>query len=185
MKKEKIAVFCGSRTGVRSVYMEAAKALGRKLAQEERTVLFGGCDSGLMQAVSQAAYEQGGKVVSVRIRGLEDAYDAGIIHEDEQMSNVQLRKRRLIERADACLVLPGGLGTLDEMGDVYAMAQLGDIRRPMGILNLQGYYDGFLQWVDTMHREGFLSDRDRQMILVEEDMDRLLQKLDGWEMGEN
>ncbi|MBQ4639365.1 MAG: TIGR00730 family Rossman fold protein [Clostridia bacterium] len=178
MKKEKIAVFCGSRMGTCPIYQHFAREAGKQIALSGRSLLFGGCDYGLMQAVSHAAHEHGGKVYSFRIRGLTDAFAPEIITADEQMENVQQRKRRLIEAADACIALPGGLGTLDEMGDVYSMAQLGDLRRPLGILNVNGYFDGLLQFVDTMHREGFLSDRDCGLIIVRQDIESLLSALD-------
>lgn len=181
MKKEKIAVFCGSRMGSLPVYREAALETGLALAKSGRTLLFGGCDYGLMQVVSHAVHDHGGRVLSFRIQGLTDAYAPEIIAADEQLEHVQARKRRLIEAADACIALPGGLGTLDEMGDVYSMSQLGDLRRPLGILNVNGYFDGFLQFVDTIHREGFLSDRDKGLIIVRQDIHALLDALDAAE----
>lgn len=178
MKKQHIAVFCGSKCGKNPVYLHVARKMGETLAREGRTLLFGGCDYGLMQAVSHGAFEMGGKVISLRIRGLTDTFAPQIIAEDEMLENVQQRKRRLIQRADACIALPGGLGTLDEMGDVYTMAQLGDLRRPLGILNVNGYFDGFLHFVETMHREGFLSDQDKGLIIVRDEIEALLAALD-------
>lgn len=178
MKKQRVAVFCGSREGKIPLYRALAEETGKTLALQGRKLLFGGCDYGLMQAVSHAAYENGGEVLSFRIRGLTDAYAPEIITADETLENVQQRKRRLIEAADACIALPGGLGTLDEMGDVYSMAQLGEMRRPLGILNVNGYFDGFLQFIDTIHREGFLSDEDKKLIIVRQDILSLLAALD-------
>ena len=181
MKKQRIAVFCGSKSGRIPLYEEIAQKTGEQIGLQGRSLLFGGCDYGLMKTVSHAAYENGARVFSFRIRGLTDAYAPEIITADETLENVQQRKRRLIEAADACIALPGGLGTLDEMGDVYSMAQLGDIRRPLGILNVNGYFDGLLQFVDTIHREGFLSDRDKGLIIVRQDIHALLDALDAAE----
>lgn len=178
MKKQHIAVFCGSKSGRIPLYEEIAQKTGAQIGLQGRSLLFGGCDYGLMKTVSHAAYENGARVYSFRIRGLTDAYAPEIITADETLENVQQRKRRLIEAADACIALPGGLGTLDEMGDVYSMSQLGDIRRPLGILNVNGYFDGLLQFVDTIHREGFLSDQDYRLIIVRRDIEELLAALD-------
>lgn len=178
MKKQTIAVFCGSRCGKGEVYRMLARQVGETLAADGRTLVFGGCDTGLMGAVSRAVYEKGGKVISVRIKGLEDAYAPEIMAEDELLQNVQQRKRRLIERADACLVLPGGFGTLDEIGDVLSMAQLGDLKRPLGLLNVNGFFDGLLQLADTMLQEGFMGEKDRALLIARENTDDLLQALD-------
>ncbi len=178
MKKQTIAVFCGSRCGKGDVYRMLARQVGETLAADGRTLVFGGCDTGLMGAVSRGVYEKGGKVISVRIKGLEDAYAPEIMAEDELLQNVQQRKRRLIERADACLVLPGGFGTLDEIGDVLSMAQLGDLKRPLGLLNVNGFFDGLLQLADTMLQEGFMGEKDRALLIARENTDDLLQALD-------
>ncbi len=178
MKKQKIAVFCGSKEGKSPLYMDVAREVGTALGREGRTLLFGGCDYGLMQAVSRAAFEKGGSVHSFRIRGLTDAYAPEIISYDEILPNVQLRKRRLIEASDACIVLPGGFGTLDELSDVLSMTQLQDVRRPLGILNINGFFDGLIALADTMNREGFLSDADRALLIVRQDIPSLLEVLD-------
>lgn len=178
MKKKTIAVFCGSRTGKGEEYMALARQVGKTLAAEGRTLVFGGCDTGLMGAVSRSAYENGGRVISVRIRGLEDAFAPEMIAEDELLENVQQRKRRLIERADACLVLPGGFGTLDEIGDVLSMTQLGDVKRPLGLLNVNGFFDGLLQLADTMLQEGFMGVGDRTLLIEGKNVQDLLRALD-------
>lgn len=178
MKKQTIAVFCGSRCGKGTDYMELARQTGEMLAENGRVLVFGGCDTGLMSAVSRGVHEKGGKVISVRIRGLEDAWAPEIAAEDELLENVQCRKRRLIELADACLVLPGGFGTLDEIGDVLSMTQLGDLKRPLGLLNINGFFDGLLQLADTMEREGFMSPKDRKLLIVRDNVHALLQALD-------
>lgn len=181
MKKEKICVFCGSKMGRDPIFGQAARQLGAALGREGRTLIFGGCDTGLMAEVSHGAYENGGKVISIRIEGLTDAYDGAIVAADEICPHVQGRKRRLIEAADACIALPGGFGTLDEMGDVLSMAQLGDAMRPLGLLNLKGYFDGLLHFADTMEREGFLTEIDRQLLIVRPDIPSLLAALDAVE----
>lgn len=178
MKKQRIAVFCGSRTGKGNAYMALARQVGEKLGADGRTLVFGGCDTGLMSAVSRAVYEKGGQVISVRIKGLEDAFAPEIIAEDELLAHVQQRKRRLIEQADACLVLPGGFGTLDEIGDVLSMAQLGDLKRPLGLMNINGFFDGLLQLADTMLQEGFMGENDRALLIAGDNLDDLLKALD-------
>lgn len=177
MEKKKIAVFCGSKFGTDDRYEKAAKAFGKAMGERGCTLIFGGCDTGLMQAVSHAAAENGGKVISVRIRGLLDAFDASIVSEDEIMENVQERKRRLITLADACIALPGGFGTLDEIGDVLSMTQLQDMKKPLGLLNIKGYFDGLLHFADTMEKEGFLSPSDRQLLKVADDPTELLDEV--------
>lgn len=178
MKKQRICVFCGSKMGKDPRYQKAAEALGAVLGKEGRTLMFGGCDTGLMQAVSHAVHANGGKVMSMRIDGLLDAFDESIIAEDVILENVQMRKRSLIEKADACIALPGGFGTLDEMGDVLSMYQLGDVKRPLGLLNVNGFFDGLLHFADTMMKAGFLSEKDRQLLIVRQDIPSLLEALD-------
>ena len=164
--------------GKGNAYRELARQVGAMLAADGRTLVFGGCDTGLMGVVSRGVYENGGRVISVRIKGLEDAFAPEIVAEDELLQNVQLRKRQLIQRADACLVLPGGFGTLDEIGDVLSMTQLGDMKKPLGILNVNGFFDGLLQLADTMLQEGFMSEKDRELLIARDSVQALLQALD-------
>lgn len=176
--KKNITVFCGSSAGASPAYEQAARELGAAIGKSGRTLIFGGCALGLMRAVSRAAAENGAKVVSMRIEGMVDPFDGNIVSEDRHFQNVQERKLALISAADACIALPGGMGTLDEMTDLYSMTQLGATKTPLGLLNVSGYYDPLLRFFAHMKQEGFLSEKFDGMFIVRDTAEALLRALD-------
>ena len=176
--KKNITVFCGSGIGASPAYEAAARELGAAIGREGRGLIFGGCAMGLMRAVSRAAAENGARVLSLRITGMDDPFDADIIAEDRHYKNVQERKLALISESDACIALPGGMGTLDEMTDLYSMTQLCETKTPLGLLNVNGYFDPLLKFFDHMRKEGFLSERYDSMFIVRDTVPELLKALD-------
>lgn len=163
-----IAVFCGSSLPRNKEIVEAAAALGRRIAQEGHTLVYGGSNLGLMGVVSGAALEEGGRVVGV----IPNLFSDDIIHSQPVSELVRVRtlaerKEYLIAHSDAFMALPGGIGTLDEVSEVMVMNQLqivGGQRildgtykpKPMILLNIDGYYNPFLAQLDAMRAEGLL-----------------------------
>ena len=166
-KAMNISVFCGASLPHSEQITEAARQLGRLIAQEGHTLLYGGSNLGLMGAVSGAALEQGGRVVGV----IPTFFSDDIIHSQPVSELVRVRtlaerKEYLIAHSDAFVALPGGIGTLDEVLEVMVANQLGLVRdrsganqsqgKPMILLNLGGYYNPFLAQLDAMRAEGLL-----------------------------
>ncbi|MFH0755791.1 MAG: TIGR00730 family Rossman fold protein [Bacteroidota bacterium] len=174
-----ISVYCGSSSGSKGVYIEAAKKLGRILAERKIQLVFGGGKVGLMGIMADAALEAGGKVTGVIPRflhvkevahdGLSKMITAETMHE---------RKILIHEMSDAVIALPGGFGTLDELFEMLTWAQLGLHQKPVGILNVNGYFTHLLQAIDTMVDEGFLRPVNREIVLVSDNVDELLDKMD-------
>jgi len=173
-----LCVFCGSNPGASPAYGEAAARLGRTLAARGLTLVYGGGRVGLMGVVAGAALAAGGKVVGVIPEtlatrelahdGLTDLQVVGSMHE---------RKARMSEFADGFVALPGGIGTLEEWFEVWTWSQLGFQPKPCGLLNVAGYYDHLLAFLDHMTGERFLTAAHRSMAIVDDDPERLLDRL--------
>ena len=176
-----LCVFCGSRSGTEVAYDEAARALGRALAADGIRLVYGGGRVGLMGVVADAALGAGGEVVGVIPRallereiahsGLTDLRVVGSMHE---------RKALMSEFSEGFIALPGGTGTLEEFFEVLTWAQLGEHRKPCGLLNAGRYYDPLLAVFDHMVQQGFLSEEHRAMVLVETEPEALLEALAGY-----
>jgi uncharacterized protein (TIGR00730 family) len=159
-----IAVFCGASNGHDPIYMEAARTVGRTLAQRGIGVVYGGGHVGLMGAVADAAMEAGGSVVGVIptfMTHKELAHDR--ITELVMVQDMHERKMVMHQRSHAVIALPGGFGTMDELFELLTWRQLGLHAKPMGLLNVNGYYDGLLAQMARMEQDGFLHDTTRVM----------------------
>lgn len=159
-----IAVFCGASTGHDPIYMETAHTVGRTLAQQGIGVVYGGGHVGLMGAVADAAMEAGGSVVGVIptfMTHKELAHDR--ISELIMVQDMHERKMVMHQRSQAVIALPGGFGTMDELFELLTWRQLGLHAKPMGLLNVNGYYDGLLAQMGRMEQDGFLHDATRVM----------------------
>ena len=174
----RIAVFCGSRAGNDPAYAAAAAALGSALARRGCELVYGGAHVGLMGIAADAALAHGGRVTGVipasmvdrelAHRGITDLRIVGGMHE---------RKALMASLADAFLVLPGGMGTLDELCEILTWAQLGLHAKPVGLLDVRDYWRGFLAFLDTAVTEGFLRSRDRARLHCRADVDSLIDAL--------
>jgi uncharacterized protein (TIGR00730 family) len=162
-----ICVFCGSSSGVRIEYQIAAEQLGRLLAERDVTLVYGGGRVGLMGTLADAALAAGGRVVGVIPKQLctKELAHRGVteLHVVETMSE---RKALMGELSDAFLALPGGIGTLDELFEVWTWTQLGLQRKLSGLLNVNGYFDPLLQFLQHAVSEGFLRSQHRDALLV-------------------
>lgn len=173
-----VCVFCGSRPGVRPAYAEAARALGREVARRGLTLVYGGGHVGLMGVVADAVLANGGHVVGVITRGLEEREVAHrALSELHVVETLHQRKALMAERADAFAVLPGGLGTFDELFEQLTWAQLGLHHKPVGLLDTEGYFGPLHQLVRRAAAEGFVPVEGAESLLLEADPVRLLERL--------
>jgi uncharacterized protein (TIGR00730 family) len=173
-----ICVYCGSRPGRTSEHADSARRLGIRLGEERHTLIYGGGHVGLMGIVADATLIAGGSVVGVIPESLMRR-EVGHRHLTELhvVPDMHVRKRMMAERADAFLALPGGIGTMEELFEVWTWRQLGYHDRPIGLLNVGGYYDSLLSFLDRTVDDGFLDIAQRQLPMVDTDPDRLLDRL--------
>ena len=175
---KRIAVFCGSSSGTEKEFETKARELGRKLAAENIDLVYGGAKVGLMGAVADATLAESGKVIGVlpvfltakeiAHQGLTQLILVDTLHE---------RKTRMNELSDGVIALPGGFGTLEEYFEMLTWGQLGLHQKPMAILNVNGYYNELINFLDTMVEKGLLKEVNRQMVLISDDIDNLLAKM--------
>lgn len=172
---KRIAVYCGSATPADPVYIEAARSVGRGLAERGIGLVYGGGRLGLMGAVADSALAAGGEVIGVIPQAL---VNAEVAHRDltelHVVDTMHERKARFTELADGFLNLPGGTGTMDELWEAMSWAQLGYHSDPIGLLNVAGYYDKLVDFWEHMGRVGFVRPQHQKMLLVADDLDVLL-----------
>ncbi len=175
---QRVCVFCGSSTGHRPEYARAAQALGRVLAQRHLVLVNGGGHIGLMGVMADAALAAGGQVIGVIPQALVDRELAHRgLTELRVVDSMHARKALMAELSDACIALPGGYGTLDELCEVLTWTQLGLQSKPCGLLNVAGFFDPFLAHVERAMAEGFIRPRDRGLLRVAEEPEDLLDQL--------
>jgi uncharacterized protein (TIGR00730 family) len=177
----RVCVFCGSSSGLRTEYHDAARQLGAALVRRRLGLVYGGGGVGLMKLVADAVLADGGEVIGVipralmakelGHRGLSDLRVVESMHE---------RKALMAELSDAFVALPGGFGTLEEFCEVLTWSQLGLHGKPCGLLNVAGYYDTLIALWDHAVREQFLRPEHRGMVLIQRDPERLLELLAGY-----
>lgn len=173
-----LCVYCGSRHGARAAYTAAARALGSAIGAAGWQLVYGGGRVGLMGEVADAALAAGGRVVGVITDALmkREVGHTGL-SELLVVPTMHARKQRMAEQADAFIALPGGIGTLEELYEVWTWRQLGYHDQPIGLLNVAGYYDALLQFMDRAVSEGFLDAAQRDAVLVGAEPLPLLQAL--------
>lgn len=165
--KRWICVFCGSAVGARSEHVAAARELGRRIADYGYGLVYGGGSIGLMGVAADAALEAGGEVFGVIpdvIVGLEVGHSG--LTELRVVRTMHERKALMAERADAFIALPGGFGTMDEFMEIVTWAQLGIHSKPCVLVNVAGYYDGLLRFLDAGVSEGFIRSANRSLVQV-------------------
>jgi uncharacterized protein (TIGR00730 family) len=173
-----ICVYCGSADGLKPVYLDAAHALGSLLAREGITLVYGAGKTGLMGAVADGALQAGGEVVGVVPRHLNTPV---LIHANltrlEVSEDMHTRKARMSQLADAFIALPGGFGTFDELFETLTWVQIGLHSKPVGLLNVQHYFDPLLELIEHAGREGFLYSEHRGLLVHAAQPQTLLQGL--------
>ena len=175
---KRICVYCGSSPGRSPRYREVARSLGHELAGRGLGLVYGGASVGVMGAVADGVLERGGEVIGVIPEslalkevahgGLSDLLVVGSMHE---------RKAQMAELSDGFVALPGGWGTLEEIFEMLTWAQLGFHRKPCGLLNVGDYYDHLFAFIETAFSERFVRDEYRPMLIMDEDLARLLDRL--------
>ncbi len=170
-----VCVYCGSNPGNRPDYLAAAATLGELIARRGLRLVYGGADIGLMGRVANAALEAGGEVVGIMPTAL---VDKEIAHkgltELHVVASMHERKKMMADLSDAFIALPGGIGTLEEIFEVWTWAQLGHHDKPCGLLNIAGYYTKLAAFLDEQVVEGFVHAQHRQMLAIEPDPASLL-----------
>lgn len=170
-----IAVYCGSRFGNQPVFESGARLLGSCLAQQGIRLVYGGGNVGLMGAVASQAMASGGEVVGVIPSALKDKELAHLgLSELIVVQDMHERKHKMAELADGFIAMPGGIGTLEEIFEVWTWAQLGFHGKPCAFYNLNGYFDTLMRFVDQMVASEFVSGVYRDMVTVSNDPDAII-----------
>lgn len=175
---QRVCVFCGSSPGARPAYLDAARSLGSLLARSGVGLVYGGASVGLMGAVADAALAAGGEVVGVIPGALaaKEIAHAGLTRL-EVVASMHERKARMADLADGFVALPGGMGTLEELSEVLTWGQLGLHRKACGLLDVAGYWQPLVAFLDHAVEERFLRREDRALLLVHEEPVALLEAL--------
>jgi uncharacterized protein (TIGR00730 family) len=180
----RVCVFCGSSPGARPAYAEATAEFARALVADGLGLVYGGANRGLMATLADAALAEGGEVIGVIPRalvdkeiahnGLADLRVVGSMHE---------RKALMADLSDAFVALPGGLGTREELLEIYTWAQLGLHQKPCALLDVEGYYEHLAGFLEHVVEERFLREEHRAMLIVERDPKALIERLSRFEPG--
>mgnify|MGYP001015601308 FL=1 len=173
-----IVVYCGSRKGHRPAVGEAARILGKTLADKNIRLVSGGGNVGLMGITADSTMQHGGEVLGI-IPGFLNQLEVGHsgITELRVVENMHQRKLMMHEESDGIITLPGGFGTMEEIFEMLTWGQLGMHQKPIGVLNVEGYYDDLIAQADRMVADDFISVRNREMLIVESDPIRLIELL--------
>jgi uncharacterized protein (TIGR00730 family) len=181
-RMERICLFCGASPGARPAYRDATAQLARLLAAEGIGVVYGGGGVGLMGALADAVLAEGGEITGIIPRSL---VDREIAHRDVAdmriVASMHERKALMAELADAFIALPGGIGTLEELFEVYTWAQLGLHRKPCALLNVEGYYDSVADFLAHAVAERFLREETRELLMIESEPATLIERLNTFE----
>ena len=173
-----ICVYCGSRPGTEPAFAEAARQVGLWIAQNKGQLVYGGGHNGLMGMMADACLQAGGRVVGVIPKALvEKEWAHSGCSELHVVENMHERKSLMAERADAFLAMPGGIGTFEEFFEVWTWRQLGYHDKPVGLLNIQGYYDNLLAFLSTSVQQGFMNAEQMQLIRSGTNTELLLKSL--------
>ena len=170
-----ICVFCGSATGVNPVYAEASRELGRLIVKNSHNLVYGGGNIGLMGILADTVVQNQGEVIGVIpdfLLKLEVGHKG--ISKLEVVSSMHERKKRMADLAHAFIAMPGGWGTLDELAEILTWRQLGIIHQPIGLLNINGFFDPLLEQMRSMAYNGFLQEKNLDLLHVEDTPEKLL-----------
>jgi uncharacterized protein (TIGR00730 family) len=177
----RLCIYCGSSSGNDPAFRDAAEAAGRLCARRGIGIVYGGGGIGLMGVVADAALAAGGEIIGVipkrlvtlekEHRGLTQLFEVETMHD---------RKKLMMDHADGFLALPGGYGTLEELFEAVAWLQLGYHQKPVGLLNVAGYYDSLITLMESMEHGGLLKAEHRKLLLVDNDLEVLLARMEGF-----
>ena len=178
----RLAIFCGSNPGARPDYVKAARSLGKLLSERGIGIVYGGSNVGLMAALADTMLDELGDIIGVIPRMLVQREVANTALSDLRIvESMHERKALMAELADGFVALPGGIGTLEEFFEIWTWGQLGMHEKPCGLLNVAGYFDPLLEFLDRAVSEKFVRDVHRAMVVVESDPVRLLARFESYE----
>jgi len=182
----RVCVFAGSNTGARPDYVSAARQLGEVLAAEGLDLVYGGAIVGLMGELAAAVLNHGGHVFGVTVSTLRDKEPPNTeIPDLIVVGSMHQRKSQMADMSDAFVMLPGGLGALEQFFEIVTWGQLGFHAKPFGMLNVAGYFDDLDGFLDLAVKEGFVAEQHRAMILLDDDPARLVARLRAHQPGES
>jgi uncharacterized protein (TIGR00730 family) len=178
----RLCVFCGSQSGARAIYADAASALGRSLLRHGIGLVYGGGAVGLMGILADTLLAGEGEVIGVipRPLGSKEVAHQGL-KDLRYVDSMHQRKAQMAELADGFIAMPGGFGTFEEFFEVLTWAQLGIHGKPCGLLNAEGYFDGLIAFIDHAVAEGFVRPKYRPMVLLDSDPEALIQRMQSYE----
>jgi len=178
LKIENISIFCGAHEGNNPIYAQEAKNIAEIIAKKGINIVFGGGNVGLMKIVSDTALDNGVKALGISLRSLYELELSNPRLDEVIVAETLLdRKDVFMQRSDAFIVLPGGVGSLDELAEVMASNQLGIINKPIGILNTAGYYDHLIAWMHKAVDEGFISDANFNELIITDSCEELVERI--------
>ncbi|NBB28746.1 TIGR00730 family Rossman fold protein [Cellulophaga sp. BC115SP] len=174
-----ILVYCGASVGFDEIYKNTAIAAGKLLVEKNKTLVYGAGSVGIMGIIADAVLENGGEVIGVIPSFMEkfEVQHKGLtqIHVVETMHQ---RKQLMAEISDAVVALPGGWGTLDELFEILTWKQLGLHQMPVGLLNVNGFYDPLIEMIHKMVKEGFLKQTNLDMLMIDDNLESLLNRME-------
>lgn len=177
-----VCVFCAANPGVHPVYVERAAAMGRFLAESKRRIVYGGGRTGLMGALADSALAAGGEVIGIMPHHLVDREVAHTaLTQLHVVNSMHERKSLLAELSDGFLAMPGGLGTMEELFEIWTWGQLGLHRKPYGLFEVNGFYAPLLAFLDHAVSEGFIRQEYRSLLVVDDDPAALISRMEGVE----
>jgi uncharacterized protein (TIGR00730 family) len=178
---KRICVYCGSSAGARPVYAQAARELGRMLAELGIGVVYGGGRVGLMGILADAALEAGGEVIGVIPRSLQEKeLGHGSVTELHVVETMHQRKEKMADLSDGFITLPGGIGTLEELFETFTWLQLGFHEKPVALLNVDGFYQGLTTFVRHLSEQQFLKPEHEACLIVEDSPHALLERMESF-----
>jgi len=176
-----VAIYCGSRFGNNPIYKETAEAVAKAMVERNIDLVYGGGDVGLMGVVANTTLQGGGKVTGVITEFLKSIEGHFNLTESIVVETMHERKSIMADRSAGFIILPGGFGTMDEFMEIVTWSQLKLHRKPIGLLNVNNYYDHFMGHVETMLREGFIREEYRELVIDDTDVDSLLDRMEAFE----
>ncbi|GIQ57289.1 cytokinin riboside 5'-monophosphate phosphoribohydrolase [Flavobacterium collinsii] len=175
---KRITVFCGSSFGIDEIYKEQASLLGKTLAKQNLELVYGGANVGLMGAVADGVLSEGGKAIGVLPNFLRSKEIAHLgLTELIVVESMHERKTKMNDLCDGVIALPGGFGTLEELFEMLTWGQLGLHKKPIAILNINGFYDSLIELTKIMVEKGLLKEVNQQMLLVSDNIEDLLTQM--------
>lgn len=182
---ESLCVFCGSSSGYHPVYEKAAYDLGKRLAEENLTLVYGGGGVGLMGVLANAVMQNGGKVIGIIPKFLYDL-EVGLDSVTQLIivDSMHERKQKMAELANGFIAMPGGIGTLEELFEIFTWAQLALIRKPVAILDINGFYHDLIGHLRHMVKEGFLKAENLDTLIISQSIYELISKIQAYNYSE-